>query len=273
MGQNRLLNVLETTEIILCIHRSYFSLSNVVKKVALLRVCLVIILYTIASLGLVSDCEYTEYPIMCMIFTVYTMSSTAFTLITIVNGIIHTRSYKVFIIKMDKIHRYCKDNVSYERSMTYLLILFFVLTAINYAPYVLVYPSVIWTALNQSTSNGIFLIFYSIIESSMNICRDSFLSMEFSIFIILVRIIITCLNVMKMNLITILKRLHDVEAGGIDDITYFELRRDLRKWAATYYCIAECCDDLKKFYGIQVGIFIFYNYLFNIKAIRFGIIA
>lgn len=252
MGKIILLNVLETIEKFLCIHRNYTSLCKVLKKLTLLRVGFVIILYVVVvSLEFMNKCRPTQDALACLIMRVYSILSTAVTLVAVVNGIGYAGSYKVFSIKMHEVHEYCKDNVSYKKSMLYLLILVLMLSALYIAIYLWACLGIITQALGQPASNGIYNFFWNVIESSIVTWREFRFAMEFYVFIILIRIMVICLNVMKFNLKTTLKSLEDVE-DGLDDINYFELRRDLRKWTAAYNCIALCCDDLKKFYGMQV---------------------
>lgn len=119
--------------------------------------------------------------------------------------------------------------------------------------------------LSDLGSRNISLIFSSIIIPSIILWREISFALEFYIFIITLRIMIVCLNVMKINLKTTLKRFENFEKHGLDSITYFQLRRDLRKWAATTVSIAESCDDLNKFYGMQVHL-----HLYKIHMELFG---
>lgn len=256
MERIKLFNVLETTENFLCVYRNYSSLRRVLKKIALIRVGFVITSYVVVNFEFLRNyCALYHDPFTWCIIYIHGCLSTTAILITITNGIKYSESYKNYSIKMDKIHLYCKDKVLYKKSMIYLFILFLMIIASCIAVYLWAFFNSI-TLLSELGSRNIFVIFKRIILPSIILWREISFSLEIYIFIIILRIMIICLNVMKINLKTTLKRFEKVE-DGLDDITYFELRRDLRKWTATYICIAGSCDDLKKFYGMQVRLYLF----------------
>lgn len=251
MSRIHLLKVLETTENFLCIHRNYSSRSTVSKRIVLLCVSFVVVLYVFTTFELMYNCRFFNTPFICFIIVARSFLITVATLIIIVNGISYSEAYKNFGIKMDKVHEYCKDNISYRKSMMGLLLLFLLLAASWALLNVYVYYGAITNALGLITYKSVFTCFWKLMESFIVISKESCVTLEFHVFIFLVRIMVIYLNVMKVNLTTTLKKLERLE-NGLDSISYFGLRKDLRKWAAAYDIIAVCCDDLKTFYGMQV---------------------
>lgn len=264
MERIKLFNVFETIENVICVYRNYSSLRRVLKKIALIRVGFVITSYVVVAFVFLRSYALDHDLYAWSIVSFHVCSSTAAVLITIINSIKYSESFKNYSIKMDKIHNYCIDKVSYKKTMIYLFILFLMIIASYTAVYLWVFFNFM-IPLSDLGSRNISLIFSSIIIPSIILWREISFALEFYIFIITLRIMIVCLNVMKINLKTTLKRFENFEKHGLDSITYFQLRRDLRKWAATTVSIAESCDDLNKFYGMQVHL-----HLYKIHMELFG---
>lgn len=252
MSRINLLNVLEATENFHCVHRNYSSLSKVSKRIVLLCVCFVIVLYVFTTFELMlCQCRFFKTSFTCFIIVAKSFIITVATSIIIVNGIRYSEAYKNFGIKMDQMHDYCKDNISYRKSMKGLLVLFLFLAASWALLNLFLYYDKITNALGLIAYKSMFTYFWKLTESFIVMSQESCVTLEFHVFIFLVRMMVIFLNVMKVNLTTILKKLERSE-DGLHSISYFELRKDLRKWAAAYDIIAVCCDDLKTLFGIQV---------------------
>ncbi|KAG6449427.1 hypothetical protein O3G_MSEX006070, partial [Manduca sexta] len=235
-------------ENMLCIYRNYIFYGENAKRIRILRITVEIILYAAVSvIGLIILYNHFHNNLgTVLIIYLINILFLGYSTLCMINGMRHSNYFKEFVDTFEKLHRNFDNDITYNKSLNFLNLLF-ILASTTY--FVMISLELTIDKINQKLFNQ--AIFFGILVIWEKIIRWYRMISEYLVYCVLVTILHNFFKRFNENLDKTQKILHENIING-GDMSYRINLKIIEESTEMYTILVVNSKAFRKCFGEQV---------------------